>query len=71
MLIAVLPLFSFDRDDPVERRKVQQYAEETVIGYLDDDFRGHFRMTRECAEGLVNQLATHGTWPEENGLFVC
>ena len=45
---------------------MRQYAEETVIEYMDDDFRGHFRMTRECVEGLVHELATHGTWPDEN-----
>ncbi|XP_043194465.1 putative nuclease HARBI1 [Amphibalanus amphitrite] len=55
------------RDDQAERVRARGYVVATVPAYLDDDFRGHFRMTRHQVQQLQEDLGAAGAYAEDHG----
>ena len=46
--------------------RISGYLEQTVPGYLPDEFRQHFRMTRETCEMLTREIVQTGHIPLGN-----
>lgn len=46
--------------------RIQDYSEVTIPRYLPDEFKNHFRMTRETCELLVREIVQTGNIPLGN-----
>ena len=56
LLVALACLFREPERKNRQTTRLQNYAEQVVPSYFEDDFKRHFRMTRTTFEKLVNLI---------------